>query len=247
MNNQPVYLVVGAAGGIGTALCQRLRQRDCALVLAGRSEAPLRALASEVDAAGVIPFDARDFDATSAAVEQAFALNGRLDGVVNLAGSILLKSAHLTSAAEWEQVVGANLTSAFSVVRAAAPALGRSGGGSLVLVSSAAARVGLVNHEAVAAAKAGVIGLGLSAAATYAARKVRVNVVAPGLVRTPLSARIVSSDAALRASESMHALGRIGEPEDVARMIDFLMDPAQSWVTGQVFGVDGGLGTIRSR
>jgi NAD(P)-dependent dehydrogenase (short-subunit alcohol dehydrogenase family) len=120
-------------------------------------------------------------------------------------------------------------------------------GGSVVLVSSAAARLGLANHEAIAAAKAGVIGLTLSAAATYAARGLRVNAVAPGLVRTPLTARITGSEAALKASTALHALGRIGEPEDVASAIAWLLDPAQSWVTGQVLGVDGGLATLRSR
>jgi NAD(P)-dependent dehydrogenase (short-subunit alcohol dehydrogenase family) len=76
---------------------------------------------------------------------------------------------------------------------------------------------------------------------------VRVNVVAPGLVRTPLSARIVGNEASRKASEAMHALGRIGEPDDVASMIAWLLDDAQGWVTGQVFGVDGGLGTVRAR
>jgi NAD(P)-dependent dehydrogenase (short-subunit alcohol dehydrogenase family) len=117
----------------------------------------------------------------------------------------------------------------------------------VVLVSSAAARTGLANHEAIAAAKAGVIGLTQSAAASYAARRLRVNCVAPGLVRTPLTARITATPAGEQASLGMHALGRLGEPEDVAGAIAYLLSPAAAWVTGQVVGVDGGLGTVRAR
>jgi 3-oxoacyl-[acyl-carrier protein] reductase len=76
---------------------------------------------------------------------------------------------------------------------------------------------------------------------------VRINVVAPGLVRTPLAARLVGNEASLKASAAMHALGRIGEADDVATLIAYLLDPAHRWVTGQVFGVDGGLGTLRPR
>ena len=119
------------------------------------------------------------------------------------------------------------------------------GGGSIVFVSSAAARRGLANHEAIAAAKAGLIGLTLSAAATYARYSIRVNSVAPGLVRTPLTESITRNEAALRHSTSLHALRRIGEPAEVASAIRWLLDPAQSWVTGQVIGVDGGLASIQ--
>ncbi|NBO93955.1 MAG: SDR family oxidoreductase, partial [Planctomycetia bacterium] len=114
-----------------------------------------------------------------------------------------------------------------------------------VLCSSAAARIGLPNHEAVAAAKAGIIGLTLSAAATYAPKNVRVNAVAPGLVRTPLTSRITGSEPALKASLSMHPLGRIGEPSDVASAIEWLLSPTQTWVTGQVIGIDGGLADLK--
>jgi NAD(P)-dependent dehydrogenase (short-subunit alcohol dehydrogenase family) len=241
-----LVFVIGAAGGIGSALCRRLAARGAKLVLAGRNAETLRALASEVGG-DVVPLDARDFDAVSAAVNATVERHGRLDGAVNLAGSIVLKAAHATSAQDWDDVIATNLRTAFALVRAVAPVMGRAGGGSVVLMSSAAARVGLANHDALAAAKAGVTGLALSAAATYAPRGVRINVVAPGLVRTPLAARLVSSEASLKASESMHALGRIGEPEDVASLLDWLLDPAQRWVTGQVFGVDGGLSTLRAR
>ena len=122
-----------------------------------------------------------------------------------------------------------------------------SGGGSIVLCATAAARTGLANHEAIAAAKGGVMGLALSAAATYAGRNIRVNCVAPGLVDTPLATRITSNEAALKASASLHALGRIGRAEDVASGIALLLDPENSWVTGQVIGIDGGLGTVRAR
>ena len=241
-----VVFVIGAAGGIGTALCRRLAARGARLVLAGRDVARLEALSREVPG-DVVPLDARDGAAVGQAFSSAVERHGRIDGAVNLAGSILLKPAHATSAEEFDDVLATNLRTAFALVRAAAPAMGRSGGGSIVLLSSAAARVGLANHDAIAAAKAGVLGLALSAAATYAARNVRVNAVAPGLVRTPLAARLVGNEASLKASEAMHALGRIGETDDVASCIDFLLDPAHGWVTGQVFGVDGGLGTIRSR
>ena len=157
----------------------------------------------------------------------------------------MLKPAHLTTRAEWDAVIAQNLTTAFSTVRAAAPLMPN--GGSIVLVSTAAARVGLASHEAIAAAKAGVEGLVRSAAATYAAKGLRVNGVAPGLVETPLSERITRNEASRKASEAMHALGRLGTPEDVASAIVWLLDPAQSWVTGQIIGVDGGLGAVRAK
>lgn len=162
---------------------------------------------------------------------------------------MLLKSAHATSIDEWNATLAANLTTAFAAVRAAVKGMRKPGpagvsGGSVVLVSSAAGRAGLANHEAIAAAKAGVIGLARSAAATYASAGIRVNAVAPGLVKTPLTERIWANAASAAASEGMHAAGRLGDPGDVAAMIVWLLDPANSWTTGEVFGVDGGLARV---
>jgi 3-oxoacyl-[acyl-carrier protein] reductase len=241
----PVHLVVGAAGTIGAATTRRLASAGARLVLAGRTEAPLRELADAVGADDVQVVDATDLGAVGQLVDRVVARHGRLDGAVNLAGSLLLKPAHLTTADEWAATLAANLTTAFSLLRAAAPAM--HGGGSIVLLASAAAQTGLANHEAIAAAKGGIISLARSAAATYGPRGVRVNAVAPGLVVSGLTERIVRNDTQAEASRQMHVLGRLGEGDDVAAAVAWLLDPSTSWVTGQVIGVDGGLGQVRSR
>ena len=159
-------------------------------------------------------------------------------------GSILLKPLHLTSDEDWDRTLQLNLTSAFRVTKAVVAK--HRAAMSIALVSSSAAAVGLPNHEAIAAAKAGLEGFVRAAAATYAGRGVRVNAVAPGLVRTPLAARITGSEAALRTSLALHPIGRIGEPDDVAAALEYLLNPAHSWVTGQVIGLDGGMSTLRA-
>jgi NAD(P)-dependent dehydrogenase (short-subunit alcohol dehydrogenase family) len=118
-------------------------------------------------------------------------------------------------------------------------------GGSIVLCSSAVADIGMPNHEAIAAAKGAINSLARSAAATYASKKIRVNVVAPGLTKTPLTSRITGSEAAVKASLAMHPLGRLGESDDIARAISFFLDPENDWITGQVLAVDGGLSSLK--
>jgi 3-oxoacyl-[acyl-carrier protein] reductase len=245
MADAPVHLVVGAGGTIGRATVRRLASAGAELVLAGRTEAPLKELADEVGVDDVQVLDATDLDAVGSVIADVVERHGRLDGAVNLAGSLLLKPAHLTTPDEWHATLAANLTTAFALVRSAAPAM--RGGGSIVLTASAAAQTGLANHEAVAAAKGGVISLVRSAAATYGPRGVRVNAVAPGLVASGLTERIVANETQAEASRRMHVLGRLGEGDDVAAAVAWLLDPATSWVTGQVLGVDGGLGQIRTR
>ncbi|MFM7141437.1 MAG: SDR family NAD(P)-dependent oxidoreductase [Alphaproteobacteria bacterium] len=245
MSNEVSHVVLGATGGIGAALSRLLRSAGARVTVAGRDPEKVAALANEIGAHGTV-VDARDPTAVEACLADAIARDGRVDGIACCVGSLLLKPAHLTSEEDWAATIATNLGSGFATVRAAGKLMAR-GGGSVVLVSSAAARHGLANHEAIAAAKAGLVGLALSAAATYAARGLRVNCVAPGLVHTPMTERLLATEAGRKASVAMHPLGRIGEPDDVARAIAWLLDPAQSWVTGQVLGVDGGLASIRPR
>lgn len=248
------YLVIGAAGGIGTALCRRLAARGAVLHLAARHRGPLDALADSLRLNGnatTHEVDAADFGAMDALIK-SITDAGDLHGVVNLAGSILLKPAHLTSPEDFAEHIQLNIGTAFATVRSAAVAMQRQAAKdgrarSIVLMSTTAAQIGLPNHELIAAAKGAVNGLTRAAAATYASGRVRINAVAPGLINTPLAKAITASAPALEASKSMHPLGRIGEPEDVAPVIEWLLSEESSFTTGQVMAVDGGLSTVRGR
>lgn len=234
-------LIIGAAGGIGRELATTLHAQGWDLILAGRTPASLEPLAAEFNAT-VRALDAGDF----AAVETLFADHPGITAAANLAGSILLKPAHLTSEAEFAETISQNLKTAFALTRAAGRHM-KSAGGSVVLMSSCAAGIGLANHEAISAAKAGIEGLVRSAAATYASAGIRFNAVAPGLVATPMARRITENEGALKASIAMHPLGRIGNAQEIAAAIAFLLAPENNWITGQSLGIDGGLSRLKVR
>lgn len=241
-----VYIVTGATGGVGQALARRLHQYGATLYLSARDEAKLLPLAQELNATPLL-LDATDAGSVDEALKTVQTQAGRLDGLAHCVGSLILKPAHLTKPDEWLHTLNTNLSSAFYWLRASVRLMEKSGGGSVVFVSSAAARLGIANHEAIAAAKAGLHGLALSAAATYAPKNIRVNVVAPGLVESPLTEKLLNSDLARQESVKKHALNRLGTPEQVASALDWLLNPEQDWVTGQIIGVDGGLATIAPR
>jgi len=241
-----LYFIAGGTGGIGLEVAKRLRSGGAEVTIAARNEAKLKGRAGELGTSYAI-MDATEGRSVSGALELAMAKGEPLKGVVNCIGSILLKPSHLTSDEDWLSTLHTNLSSSFFLLREAARLMMTTGGGSIVFCSTVAAQRGLPNHEAIAAAKAGVEGLTRSAAATYARFKIRVNCVAPGLVQTPLSQFITTNEVASKTSKAMHPLGRLGEPNDVASAICWLLSPEQSWVTGQVIHVDGGLSTVQAR
>jgi 3-oxoacyl-[acyl-carrier protein] reductase len=244
IDKYPCVAILGATGGVGSALARMLSSRGCKIALIGRNADKLLALDKELGALSY-PISSADPAEIGEALQHVKSAMSCLDGVVNCIGSLLLKPAHLTTDSELDSVLSVNLGSAFAAVRSSAQLI--ENGGSVVLVSSAAARIGLANHEAIAAAKAGIEGLTRSAAATYASRNIRVNAVAPGMIRTELTRRFWENGASAAMSAAMHPLGRIGEPEDVASLIAWLLEPANSWITGQVIGIDGGLADVRSK
>lgn len=228
------FLIIGAASAMGQATADHLKRSGHQVLGAARNNHVIQP---------DFVLDADNFESMNDVFAQAKARLGGLHGVVNFAGSLLLKPAHLTTQDEYQAVIESSLTTAFATVRSAAQHLEPKG--SVVLISSAAASIGLPNHEAIAAAKAGIEGLVRSAAATYASRGLRFNAVAPGLVDSPLTHRITQNAASLAYSLSLHGLNRVGKPEDVARGVSFLLDPENEWLTGQVLRIDGGLGSLK--
>lgn len=238
------YLIISASSDIGFLTAKNLVLQGKNIFITAQNSEKLEQLKSELNCNGAV-LNAADFAATQDVFEQAVVSLGSLDGVVNFAGSVILKLAHLTSFDEYQKTIESNLTTAFSTVRAAAKSL--KNGGSVVLISSAAAMQGISNHEAIASAKGGIISLAKSAAATYAAQNIRFNVVAPGLIETKLTQKITSNETALKASNAMHALGRIGKASDVSAMVEFLLSDKANFITGQVIAVDGGLSNLQPK
>jgi 3-oxoacyl-[acyl-carrier protein] reductase len=253
---QPVYVIFGATGGIGTALCHQFSTQQGAqghtaphgaprLFLVARDASRLEALSAQCGNAPFATADATQSDQVDAAMAQAKEHYGVIDGVTNLVGSIFLKPPHLTRDADFLEHVAINLHSAFFVLRAAVRHMERGRGGAIALVSTVAARFGLPNHEVIAAAKGGINGLVMAAAATYAPHNIRVNAVAPGLIATPLTQALTKAPAMAQASAALHPLGRIGRPQDIAAALAFLLDPTNSFITGQTWGIDGGMSRAR--
>jgi NAD(P)-dependent dehydrogenase (short-subunit alcohol dehydrogenase family) len=241
-----VAIVTGATGAIGSATASRLAADGWQVALVARNEERGLALASELGPRAH-PFvaDALSSASVDAAITEITERLGPPSALVHAVGSTLLRPAHAVKDEEFADVIATNLTSAFYALRAFVRVVPRDDSGAALFFSTAATGIGLMNHEAVSAAKGGIDGLVTAAAATYAARGIRVNALAPGLVRSGLTRRLVENPATLQASEWMHPLGRVGDADDVAGLAAFMVGPGAEWITGQVLAVDGGLSGIK--
>lgn len=242
--NGRIALVTGASRGIGAAIATELAARGASVAVnyAG-SEAAANAVVDAILAAGgsarAFRADISDPEACSALVEQVISEMGGLDIVVNNAGITRDGLLVRMSDADWSDVIRTNLGGVFSVTRAAAKHLMRQRSGSIVNVASVIGLVGNAGQANYAAAKAGVIGLTKSVAKELAGRGVRANVVAPGFIETDMTAEL--PEPVREAARGEIALGRFGEPSDVARCVAFLAGDDAAYITGQVIAVDGGM------
>ncbi|MGH8050400.1 MAG: SDR family NAD(P)-dependent oxidoreductase, partial [Arenimonas sp.] len=181
------------------------------------------------------------------ALQEAAQYFGTLpDAVVNCAGAIFIAPITRTSEAQYRSCLSANLDMAFFTGKAYASALQKDKkSGSLILFSSVAAAFGISNHAAIAIAKGGIEALVRSLAADFSNIGLRVNAIAPGLMQTPATERMVSNEAAAKQIAAQYPLGRYGQASDAANLAAFLISDQASWINGQVISVDGGFSAVR--
>lgn len=224
-------LLIGGSYGIGLELAKEL-QTENNVFIASRTNANLSNLNITH-----IPFDAAT-DTLDAAVIPAV-----IDGIVYCPGSINLRPFRGLKIETFESDMHLNFFSMVKVIQSVLPQLLASQQASIVLFSSVAVKMGMPFHTSVAAAKGAIEGFAKALAAEYTP-KIRVNVIAPSLTDTPLAEKFLSTDEKKEKSAQRHPLKRIGTTEDIAQMASFLLDDKSSWISGQIFHVDGGMSTL---
>lgn len=238
-------LIFGGTGGIGAATARALAAKGCGLHLVARDEGRLSALATELGATFTVG-DVADPALFPRAASEA-ARGGALAGLVYAVGTITLKAFARLTEADFEADFRINALCAARAVQAAlGPLRAGEGTSSVVLFSTVAVAQGFAAHASIGMAKGAVEGLVRSLAAELAP-KVRVNAVAPSLTRTPLAHSLTENEGMASAIAGLHALQRLGTPEDAAAAAAFLVSEEAGWITGQVLGVDGGRSTLRTK
>ncbi|MDE3740318.1 SDR family NAD(P)-dependent oxidoreductase [Maribacter polysaccharolyticus] len=222
-------LLIGGSHGIGLALAKKLTENNTVFI-ASRTWEP-----TDLPAISHLKFDVTKdtLDMTE--------LPDHFDGFVYCPGSINLKPFKMLGLETFKEDMQLNFFGLVNVVKDIMPLM--SEGSSMVFFSTVAVRTGMPFHTSIAAAKGAIEGFAKSLAAEYAP-KIRVNVIAPSLVDTPLAARLLNNDKKKEMMALRHPLKRVGKVEDMANIAQFLLSEDSSWMTGQVIGVDGGLSTL---
>ncbi len=238
------HIIIGGTHGIGAAVARRLRAAGHEIHLIARDEAKLAPLAAELNATFSLA-DVQDRAALEAAILGA---GPAVDGLCYAVGTINLKPLGRLTDADALRDFEINALGAFRAVQIALPQLKASAQptASVLMFSTVAVQQGFALHASVAMAKGAIEGLTRSLAAELAP-KIRVNAIAPSLIKTPLASFITKNDAMAQGVAAMHPLQRLGEADDVAALATLLLSPEAGWITGQVMGVDGGRSSLRTK
>lgn len=223
-----LYLIIGGSTGIGESLITQLNNAGHETISINRSG---ETNAGQALSANVIEGTLPDID-------------GPLDGLVYLPGSIVLKPFRALKDEDFLNDWNINFMGAVKVLRKYLPNLQQTGSASVVLISTVAVQTGMTFHSSIAAAKGAIEGFTRAMAAELAP-KVRVNAIAPSLTLTPLSSKLTDTEQKLQGSKDRHPLKAVGQAEDVASMAAWLLSTNAQFTTGQIFKLDGGMSSIR--
>ena len=228
--------VTGGGSGIGRAVCRLIVKEGGRVAVLGRRLEPAQQVAAEVGAVA-LQVDVRDAEQMDRVINQAAEQMGGLTGLCNNAGTGTITPLHETTPRQWDLAIAVNLAGTFHGIRAAAPLMLAAGRGAIVNTASISGLRPSPGEGPYAASKAGVVALTASAALEYAPT-IRLNAVSPGVVRSNMTEHMLTTGSP--DLERVIPMGRIGDPEDIAELIVFLLSNRASWITGQNITIDGG-------
>lgn len=242
-----VMVTAGAGAGIGSAIVRELAAAGWDVVVTDAHEQRCHALAEELDREHgrpflAIPLNVTDYAAVGAAVQRIVDARGGVDALVNSAGFNKLEPLHEMDPATWQRCIDVDLTGTFNCLRQCLPVMIDRGGGAVVNISSIAAWETSTEHGAAySAAKAGVTALTRVAAAEMGRHGVRVNAIAPGLIYNDFLLKVYPAEFFEGYAERRSRVGRVGQPKDVAALAEFLLSERAGYITGEVYGISGGV------
>jgi acetoacetyl-CoA reductase len=234
-----VALVTGGVRGIGRSICERLYARGAKVAAgySGNKEAAEK-FRNDHPGATVHQGNIGDHEDCERVIQEVLDAHGQLDILVNNAGITVDKTVRKMSVEDWDRVIQVNLSGAFYLSRAILQHMLDKGYGRIINISSIIGESGNIGQANYSAAKAGLFGLTMSLAQETARKGITVNDVAPGYISTDMVAAVPKE--ALEKVIAKIPVGRLGEPDEIARMVEFLADPDSGFITGQIFSVNGG-------